>query len=43
MKGNFLVGDHLYFCGECESDDELDSEMNNWYEITHMSREASSP
>ena len=51
MNGNFLVDDNLYFCGECESDDEFDSEMNNCqceecdydqYEITHMSREASS-
>ena len=41
----------LYICGECEFDNEFDSEMTNYqyegydfnqWEITHMSREASS-
>ena len=51
VKGNFLVGDNLYVCGECEFDNDFDSEMTNCqceecdfdqYEIAHMSREASS-
>ena len=37
VNGIFLVDDSLYFCRECESDDEFDSDMNNCQCEEHVS------